>query len=251
MIDIWEACRARIAPAAIRNRLIRIVESQEQIATNHLVETFEEQELLEQLLDDTKPALPASNSPRHYLLLTPFRYPPLKYGSRFGSRFEPSLFYGSLALSTAFAETAYYRFLFWLGMTVPPATGRFLTQHTLFGVEYASKRGLQLQQPPFSDYAETLMHPYDYTATQRLGRSMREHQIEAFEFCSARDAERGLNAALFIPDALASDQPLYQQQWICDTDSQRVSFYSSEDKSVYSFELQNFMVEGRFPEVAG
>ncbi|MCV6615090.1 MAG: RES family NAD+ phosphorylase [Cellvibrionaceae bacterium] len=37
---------------------------------------------------------------------TPFRYPPLAYGSRFGSTLERGIFYASQELATAFAESA-------------------------------------------------------------------------------------------------------------------------------------------------
>jgi len=42
-----------------------------------------------------------------YLLFPPFRYPPLKWGSRFGTEYQRGLFYGSQLLATALAEVAY------------------------------------------------------------------------------------------------------------------------------------------------
>ena len=58
-------------------RLLRLVESQEQVATNSLVRTLAEQALLEDLIEASKPPLPATGHGLHYLLATPFRYPPL------------------------------------------------------------------------------------------------------------------------------------------------------------------------------
>lgn len=52
----------------------------------------------------------------HYLLATPFRYPPLKV---VGTRSEPSLFYGWPETRTVPAEAASYRFVFWSGMATP------------------------------------------------------------------------------------------------------------------------------------
>ena len=37
-----------------------------------------------------------------YLLRAPWRYPPLRWGSRFGRRFEPGLFYGALSEEALF-----------------------------------------------------------------------------------------------------------------------------------------------------
>ena len=92
----------------------RMVESQEKVATLNLVDTLEEQALLESVIEGSKPG--NINLKRHYLLSTPFRYPPLKYGSRFGSRYEPSIFYGAHSVSTMLNEAAYYAFYFMSGM---------------------------------------------------------------------------------------------------------------------------------------
>lgn len=249
-MDIWAQCAGRFSPQSIQHELIRVVESQEQIATNSLVDKLDEQYLLEQMLEETKPSISPDAAGLHYLLVTPFRYPPLKHGSRFGTRFEASLFYGSHTLATAFAETAYYRFLFWQGMSSPPHSSKFVTQHTIFAVEYATDMGLTLQENPFNRFEKELTDPADYSATQRLGQAMREAGIHAFEFKSARDQEHGLNAALFTPKALITTQPVYQQQWLCDTNPGMVSFYSSVDGNVYKYEIQSFLVNGEFPEPA-
>ena len=69
-----------------KTSVYRIVETQEYAATMNLVDDLEEQELLEQLLDEVKPPYKKGTQKLHYLISTPFRYPPLKYGSRFGDR---------------------------------------------------------------------------------------------------------------------------------------------------------------------
>jgi hypothetical protein len=53
-----------------------MVESQEQIATRGYVDTLAEQSVLEELLEESKPAYPDKTTDLHYLLKTPFRYPP-------------------------------------------------------------------------------------------------------------------------------------------------------------------------------
>ena len=249
-MDIWSKCRDRISPEIISNNLIRVVESQEQIATNNLVDDLQEQNLLEQLLDKTKPATSSGAGGLHYLLQTPFRYPPLRHGSRFGSRLESSLFYGSHTITSALAETGYYRCLFWSGMKVPPPSQKFVTQHTIFAMTYASRNDLKLQHMPFGDYVEHLSDPANYSATQQLGSAMRAFGIEAFEFISARDPHRGINVALFLPAALATAQPLYQQHWLCETEADIVRFYSSTDGSIHQYALDTYLVKGILPEPA-
>ncbi len=120
------------------------------MATNSLVRTLAEQALLEDLIEASKPKLPGPAIGLHYLLATPFRYPPLPWGSRFGRRFEPSLFYAARTADTVLAESAYYRFVFWSGMAEPPAAP-LDTRHTLFSAAIATSRGLKLQQAPFDE----------------------------------------------------------------------------------------------------
>ncbi|OJT00371.1 hypothetical protein BEE62_09960, partial [Marinobacter nauticus] len=66
---------------SLQGQLFRVVESQEDIATTRIVDNMQEQARLEQLLDASKPPIPEQAGKLHYLLATPFRYPPLKYGS--------------------------------------------------------------------------------------------------------------------------------------------------------------------------
>jgi putative AlgH/UPF0301 family transcriptional regulator len=61
----------------------RIVERQEDSATTLITEDLLEQQMLEEMLEDNKPG--TLNDRIDYLLGTPFRYPPLDYGSRFGT----------------------------------------------------------------------------------------------------------------------------------------------------------------------
>jgi len=249
-MGLWVDCGGADAIRAIRGHLVRVVECQEQIATNQLLDTLDEQALLEQLIEHTKPAHPPGSARLHYLLATPFRYPPLKNGSRFGPRHEPSLFYGSLGVTTALAETAYYRFLFWAGMDTPPPARKLTTQHTLFGADYLTGQGIQLQAPPFDAHTDELTHPADYSVTQALGTDMAAAGVQAFEYVSARDPDRGLNVALYTPDALTSDRPRFQQAWLCETRPDQVRFYCGENDAVHAFVLEGYLVDGHLPAPA-
>ena len=249
-MGLWDECGGADTIRPIHGSLVRIVEYQEQVATNQLVDTLDEQAFLEQLIEQTKPAYPPGCARLHYLLATPFRYPPLKNGSRFGRRHEPSLFYGSLGVTTALAETAYYRFLFWAGMDSPPPTRKLTTQHTLFGADYLTGQGIQLQALPFDAHADALSHPADYSVTQALGTDMAAAGVQAFEYISARDPDRGLNVALCTPDALTSDRPKFQQAWLCETRPDQVRFYCGENDAVYAFELERYLVDEHLPAPA-
>lgn len=245
MID-WQASLAGSQPAELSGALLRLVESQEQVATNQLVSSLERQAVLEDLLEATKPRLRKDTQALHYLLATPFRYPPLQHGSRFGTRSEPSLFYGSRTTQTVLAEAAYYRFVFWQGMAKPP-TGKLDTQHTLFGAAYRTRFGLQLQAPPFAEYRLALASPSDYRESQVLGTAMRAMGVEAFEFVSARDPDQGINVALFSPKAFARPEPDFQEAWLCETSGERVRFRAARGRDLHEFPLDLFLVSGALP----
>lgn len=249
MIDLWAACRDALVMQPLAGEVLRMVESQEQIATNALVDSLEEQALLESLLDANKPPPPAGSTHLHYLLSTPFRYPPLRHGSRFGPRHAPSLFYGARDHRAALAETAYYRCVFWSGMAAAPPSGRLTTGHTLFAARLGAARGLSLQTPPFTAYRDVLTSPTDYGPTQQLGEHMREAGIDAFEYRSARDPAHGLNLALFHPRAFAAPSPVWQEAWMCELRADSVIFYHPAHGTQH-YPRTTFLVDGVLPTPA-
>lgn len=230
----------------ISGQLLRIVESQEQVATIGIVDTLDEQALLEEMLEGSKPPV---TDDLHYLLSTPFRYPPLPWGSRFGTRFEPSIFYGSLSIEPLLSETAYYRFTYLIGMETPPPK-TITTQHTIFEVGYKTKYGVSLQHNPFTVHKDILTDPASYSATQQLGSEMRKRGIEAFENTSARAPNHGVNVGLFSPTALANSKPASQTQWLCQLSKTSVSFTQEHDPHVTTFYKTQFEVNNSIPSPA-
>ena len=226
----------------------RVVESQEEIATLGLVDTLEEQATLESLLEGSKPPHHNEDHELDYLLATPFRYPPLKWGSRFVQKHEPSLFYGSEKIITALAETAYYRVLFWTGMAVAPPSGTLKTHHTIFSAKYKCSAGLCLNKPPFEEIQDLLQHPYDYRESQRLGSFVRGLEVDGFKFISVRCPDKGLNIGLFTPDAFASKRPDEKQNWICETTERNITF--SGQGELMKFNVEDFKIDGIMPQPA-
>jgi hypothetical protein len=250
-MDIWQHCQGPAQIKPLRGRLVRLVESQAQVATLQLVDTLAEQALLEELLETSKPPLPRNAEPLHYLLKTPFRYPPLRWGSRFGSVHEPSLFYGALRIETAMAEAAYYRFLLWDGMLNPPPSGRILSEHCTFEARYQVERGIQLQSAPFASFQPQLCHASAYQDTQALGAAMREAGVQAFEYRSARCPLGGNNVALFVPEALAEKRPRNLLSWLGETTAEYVAFKSAQEPDTPRvFHLQDYLLDTRLPRPA-
>ena len=250
-MDIWQACAGVEQIIPLRGRLVRLVENQGQVATLQLVDTLEEQALLEQLLESSKPSLPPGDEPLHYLLRTPFRYPPLRWGSRFGRRHEPSLFYAACRLETAMAETAFYRFVLWYGMVEPPPSGRILSEHSSFEARYQVQRGVRLQLPPFDGHRALLTHCSDYRATHSLGSAMREAGVEAFEYPSARCPQGGNNVALYAPTAFSEKRPRNLQPWLCETTAGYVAFKNAQTpEPPRLFALELYLEDGVLPQPA-
>lgn len=248
---IWEDCKGvqQIRPTS--GTAYRLVESQEQIATLGYVDTLEEQALLEEMLESTKPSYPFITDGFHYLLKTPFRYPPLKWGSRFGRIHEPGIFYGCINTQTTLAESAYYRLVFWYSIDAKPIKNKIRSEHTLFCVGYQSAQAIQLQSPPFNQYEKTLRHLQDYGSTQQLGTAMRAAGVEAFEYISARDPQKGICIGLFTPAAFTQKNPTEMTAWLCEVSANEVAFKQRDKADVIRFGLENFMVNGELPLPAG
>lgn len=246
MLDLWTACASRAGPVEFAGEVLRMVESQEQVATQRLVGNLLEQDLLEELLEASKPPRRSATGRLDYLLATPFRYPPLRHGSRFGRRHEPALFYAACTRPALLAEAAYYRFVFWYGMKAPPA--RMLrTQHTAFGAQIRAHRAYRLDEPPFDVHRALLSSPVDYAATQSLGTSLRAAGADALVYHSARDPAGGLNAALYTPAAFVRPQPSFREEWLCETTTERVSFRARGALGVHTLPLAQFTVDGALP----
>ncbi len=93
--------------AAFELALWRGVEAQHVVATRALVDSRAEQELLEQILEDNKPAIPSECAGLDYLLFTPFRYPSSAYGSRFRDVTDPGVWYGAETVQASCPEAGY------------------------------------------------------------------------------------------------------------------------------------------------
>lgn len=192
----------------------RLVESQHRVSTLKLVDTLEEQNLLERLIDGTKPPLPAAAADLHYLLATPFRY-----GAEYpaGSRFRrtgrtPGVFYAAERPETAVAEIAFYRLLFFAESPDTPWPAN-PTDYTAFRVDYACPRGLDLTAPPLDADAAVWTHPTDYGPCQDLADEARAAGVEIIRYESVRDPRRKAALAILEVSAFRKPAPTAFQTW--------------------------------------
>jgi hypothetical protein len=244
--SIWTRCAGDSEIRPLDVAPWRVVEAQHQLSTRKLVDSAEEQMLLEDLLERAKP--PARAPARlHYLLATPFRYPPLRHGSRFGTRFEPGIWYGSESRRTTFAEVAYYRLVFLEGTAAD--FDMLTTQHTVFSARARTPRGIDLGVGEFASWREAIASPTRYGATQELGTDMRTAGVEAARYPSARDVEGGFNVAVFSPRAFTGAKPRELQTWHCVAHRGRVEVAKRDHFGTerYAFDRAQFLVNGSLP----
>lgn len=250
--SIWTRCGATANLAPLALKAWRVVEGQHVVSTRKLVDSDAEQQLLEELIDGVKPPLPADPEFEglHYLLATPFRYPPLRHGSRFGSRAERGIWYGAESLSTAFAETAYYRLLFLEGTAAE--LPQVLTDVSAFTAAIDTRSGIELTAGPFVDVEPEIASPVRYDAAQRLGSEMRADGVEAFLYRSARDADRGRGCGVFTPRAFALRRPSSPQTWLCAAGRDAVEFTQRDffRHRALRYAREQFLVEGSLPAPA-
>lgn len=191
----------------------RMVEAQHTASTMKIVDNVQEQDLLETLLEGSKPAQPASALALDYLLATPFRYYPLRGGSRFRAVTDPGVFYGAESVRTASAELGYWRWKFLkdavnLEKLEPVA-------HTAFSADVSTPL-IDLRQPPLSAEAAAWLHPTDYSATQAMAKVAREANVGGIQYQSVRDPQPGWCVALLTPQAFSKPRPrpLMQTWWL-------------------------------------
>lgn len=247
--SIWTECGGATELVPLRAEAWRVVEAQHQVATRKLVGSDAEQRVLEELIETVKPPVP-SGPPLHYLLFTPFRYPPLRHGSRFGRRTERGIWYGSATRATAFAEVAYYRLLFLEGTAAP--LGEVRTDVTAFRASLSTVRGIDLTAALFSAHAGVLTAPDSYAATQPLGSAMRAAGVAAFRYLSARDASRGANYGVFEPAVFGGRPPRAPETWHCAATREAVEVTRRDyfRRASLRFERAQFLIDERLPAPA-
>lgn len=192
-------------------RLWRAVEAQHVASTTRLVDSLGEQALLEDILEQSKPALPADARALHYLLATPFRYPPARRGSRFRSALDPGVFYGAHERRTACAELGYWRWRFVRDCPGLAPVGP--VAQTVFQAGVGAS-AVDLRRDPFARDEPAWTHPESYQATQAFARVAREARVGLILYRSVRDPEGGECGALLTPRGFAPPRrPRAEQTW--------------------------------------
>lgn len=213
----------------------RAVEGQHRVSTMKIVDTLDEQGVLEQALERSKPVVPPDCRHLHYLLSTPFRYgAPYPSGSRFRrAGLTPGVFYASGLPSTAVAEAVFHRLLFFADSPATPWPQN-PGEHTVFSVRFKTAAALDLRREPLRADRERWEHVSDYAACQALAEAARAAGVEVLCYGSAR-VPGALNYALLACRPFASPEPVERQTWrihldaagaraVCDFPDTRLAF---------------------------
>lgn len=204
-----------------------------------LVDTLDEQTLLEYLLESSKPPLPPGAEGLHWLLFTPFRYPPPPTGSRWRGPLDPGVFYGADEVRTACAELGYWRWRF-LGES-PALDALEAKPQTIFRVTVACST-IDVREPPFARDQARWTDPRSYEATQGFAQVVRAGAADALRYQSVRDPERGGCGAILSPRAFAEKKPLEVQTWWLSVTRARVVWQRHDvfQRSTWEFTAEAF-----------
>jgi len=192
----------------------RFVEAQHKVSTLKLVDDLAEQELLEQIVEETKPAIPPECRGLDYLLATPFRYRPIyPTGSRFRKAgFTEGVFYAAEREETAAAEIVFYRYLFHAESPDTPWP-RDAAEYSAFSVELTTSAAIDLTEPPLNRNEALWCHLTDYAQCQLLAEAAREAGSEIIRYRSVRDPAQGANLAVLTCAAFAGRGPAQRNTW--------------------------------------
>ncbi len=231
--------------ASYASEVWRLVEAQHRVSTLKLVDTLEEQSLLESMIEETKPNLPPECQGLHYLLAAPFRYGAI-YPN--GSRFRRAgrtlgVYYASEEVETAVSEMVFYRLLFFSESPSTPFPDD-ATDFNAFSVRIRTERAFDIL-----DTADTaLSHLTDYTACQNLAHSAREAEVNVIRYASARRSGRHPNVAVLNAKAFLDKNPRQWRTWRIKIGKGGVSALCDFPSSTLSFDRDAFAADPRLTD---
>ena len=215
-----------------------------------LVDSVDEQELLEDLIQASKPAPPPECRPLHYLLSTPFRY-----GAAYptGSRFRRAgltdgVFYASETPQTAVAEIAFYRLLFYAESPDRPWPAN-PAEYTAFSADYATRKAIDLTRGRYVKERARWTTLADYTSCQAFADVARQAGIEVIRYASVRDPGQGMTVALLTGWAFAKPRPTSLQTWHIRLSDAGAHAVCEAPRSRITFGRRTFVADGRISKL--
>lgn len=195
-----------------RKSLWRIIEGQARSSTLRLVDTFDEHDTLEAMLEDAKPPVPDDCAHLDYRFWSPFRYGRYPTSSRFRRAGKtPGVWYGSEEPLTAMAETIWGNLRFYAASPGTPYP-RKPVDYTGVQADIASPFALDLTAAPWSD-DPAWMDPAEYEPCLKLAEDARAAGAEIIRYASVRHPDHSPNAAVLTCAAFQQPAPIGLQSW--------------------------------------
>ncbi|PZR00386.1 MAG: hypothetical protein DI533_07365 [Cereibacter sphaeroides] len=192
--------------------LWRVIEGQYRSSTVRLVTTFAEHDVLENLLESSKPSVPADCAHLDYQFWSPFRYGSYPRPSRFRRAGRtPGVWYGSEKPLTAICEMGWGMLSFFAASPGTPLPRRPI-EYTAVKADIRSPFAIDLTAPALADEGPW-MDPNDYTACLDLADRARAAGIEVIRYASVRHPDHGPNAAVLTCRAFHQPSPVATQTW--------------------------------------
>ncbi|MES2978969.1 MAG: RES family NAD+ phosphorylase [Pseudomonadota bacterium] len=210
----------------------RGVEDQYVAATMRLVDSSDEHEVLERLIEDSKPPAPTTRAPKHYLLFTPFRYRPPR-ASRFRRAGALGIWYGAEDLQAACAEVAYWRHRFMLD-SAGLAKSVLLTEYTFIQAQ-VSGTAIDLTSAPWVAASASWTHDSDYTETHAVADQARARGVQWIRYASVRAPSKKCAAVLDLEALQAGDLEKTKQNWHCKASRDAVMFINGSQRFDWTF----------------
>lgn len=223
----------------------RAVEQQSKAATVRITDTLDEQSLLEQIIDDVKPSPPTEVAGYHFLISTPFRYSPSPHGSRFRKPGQPDgTYYAAEMASTAMAEMAFYRLLFFSESASAEMPGSS-KEYTAFSVDVSAPSAIDLTTPPINRFAEQWKQLVDYSPCQSLADGARACGIDVIRSQSVRDPDGGANITVLRINAIESAEPTDTQTWHIFLRPHAIQIWCENPQARYDYPIDWFAADPR------
>lgn len=189
----------------------RVCEGQTKNYAWPLVDDLDELDLLDRILETSKPPMPADVQ-RHPLLGTPFRYgEQTPKGSRFVRYGAQGALYSAYHPTTCFHEAGH-----WARQFMQASSGlrdsSCILRRCLFSL-LVSGPAIDLMDMPYLADRERWTHPSDYDSTQEIGSHARASGIPLIKYQSVRDPEGQPAVAVMSPDGVSCDKPQTMEDW--------------------------------------
>jgi hypothetical protein len=224
----------------------RLVEAQHRVSTLKLTDTLAEQALLEELVEDTKPAVPPECRHLDFLFSTPFRYnAAYPHGSRFRRAGRTlGVYYAAERPTTAVAEMAFYRLLFFAESPQTPWPND-AAEYTAFAAEIATTRLLDLTQEPLVKDRAAWTNLTSYQDCQAFADLARAADADVIRYQSVRDPEQATNLAILTCRTFAKPAPVERQTWRIRLSASGVHALCEFPRQAIEFPRESFAADPR------